>query len=215
MFFKESEIQERLSSQNNLAVKLGLIEPASDTSSPISVMEAHSQTEATIEELPQSNLLQSGIEHRRSGSGRTAGTLNRTPEERQIIAEDAAVFGAAEAARIHGCSQSQAHSYAHGFNTCSQRLPNGESGTSAVNAIEKVRQRAIDKILMAMDLITSEKLDNQTPQAISQVAANLSKIPSNLEPRDNSDVNRGNTVNVVVYSPPVKEERQYKTIKIA
>ena len=201
MFFKESEVQARLSSQNNLAVKLGLI----DSVTPPEM------TEVSVTELAPSNI----VEHKRSGSGRTAGTLNRTPEERMQIAETAALLGSAEAARIHGCSQSQAHSYAHGFNTCSQRLPSNANGESAVNAIEKVRQRAIDKILMAMDLITEEKLDNQTPQAISQVAANLSKIPSNLESRDTGDINRGNTVNVVVYSPPVKEERQYKTIKIA
>jgi hypothetical protein len=201
MFFKESEVQARLSSPNNLAVKMGLIESANSPE----IMEA------SVTEMPPSNI----VEHKRSGSGRTAGTVNRTPEERMQIAEDAAILGSAEAARIHGCSQSQAHSYAHGFNTCAQRLPSNANGESAINAIEKVRQRAIDKILMAMDLITDDKLGNQTPQAISQVAANLSKIPSNLESRDTGDINRGNTVNVVVYSPPVKEERQYKTIKIA
>lgn len=201
MFFKESEVQARLASQNNLAVKLNLISPV-DISSAI---------EAEVSELPPTNI----VEHKRQGSGRTAGTLNRSPEERMEIAETAAILGAAEAARIHGCSQSQAHSYAHGFNTCAQRLPNAEAGESAINSIEKVRSRAIEKILMAMDLINEDKLGNQTPQAISQVAANLSKIPANLESKGTDDINRGNTVNVVVYSPPVKEERQYKTIKIA
>lgn len=198
MFFKESEIQARLSSQKNLAVKMGIIEPASEI-------------EAVVEELPSSNI----SEVRRMGPGRPPGKLNRSDIERAVIAETAAIVGASEAAKIHDCSQSQAHSYAHGFNTCAQRNPNGAVGESAINSIEAVRQRAIDKILMAMDLITEEKLDNQTPTALSQVAANLSKIPSSLESKGTDDINRGNTVNVVVYSPPTKDEKQYKTIKIA
>ena len=197
MFFKESEIQERLSSRKNLAVKLGIIEGSS--------------TEASVSELEQEKI----SEIRRMGPGRPPAKLNRSDIERGIIAETAAILGPTEAGRIHDCSAAQAHSYSHGFNTSGQRLPNAALGDSAVNSIEQVRQRAIEKILQAMDLITPEKMDNQTPAAISQVAANLSKIPANLETRKTDDINRGNTVNVVVYSPPVKDEKQYKTIKIA
>jgi hypothetical protein len=157
------------------------------------------------------------IEHKRSGSGRTPGSLNRTDFERAAIGELSTLTGPTEAAKLTGASISQAHSYSKGFNTSGHRLPNGELGLSVqsmADSIEAVKARAIEKILECMELITPEKLDNSSPVAISQVAMNLSKVAPNLENKV-ADINQNSTATVVIYSPPVSEESRYKTIKVS
>jgi hypothetical protein len=154
------------------------------------------------------------VEHKRSGSGRTPGTLNRTDFERAAIGELAQAIGPSQTANLTGASISQAHSYSKGFNTSGHRLPNAELGISIADSIESVKERAIAKILECMELITPEKLDNASPVAISQVAVNLSKVAPNLENKV-ADINQNSTATVVIYSPPVSEESRYKTIKVS
>ena len=117
------------------------------------------------------------VSHERCGAGRTPGTKNRTNGERQAIGELGHLVGYDRAAEMTGSSNSQAHSYAHGFNTSGHRNPNAELGIAVKDSIEDVKDRAIAKILECMDLITPDKLNNATPLAISQVAMNLSRVP--------------------------------------
>jgi hypothetical protein len=155
------------------------------------------------------------IEHKRSGPGRTKGTLNRTDEDRLAIGELATLVGCNKAAELTGSSNSQAHSYAHGFNTSGHRNPNAALGEAVENSIEAVKERAIAKILECMEVISKEKLDVMSPLAASQVAVNLSKVSPNLENKVPGGINTTNQATVVIYSPPVSEESRYKTIKVS
>jgi hypothetical protein len=155
------------------------------------------------------------IEHKRSGSGRTPGKLNRTDEDRLAIGELATLVGPTEAADLTGASVSQAHSYSKGFNTSGHRNPNAALGEAVENSIEAVKERAIAKILECMEVISKEKLDVMSPLAASQVAVNLSKVSPNLENKVPGGINTTNQATVVIYSPPVSEESRYKTIKVS
>ena len=183
---------------------------ASNNQTPVNL------TEATVEDISEEEaaFIGESVEHRRCGRGRTPGTPNRTTEDRKAIGELAAVVGSSTAANLTGSSQSQAHSYSKGFRTSGHRLPDAELGNAAVNSIESVKERAIEKIMTAMGLIDEDKLNNQTPIALSQIAANLSKIPGNLENKK-SDINQTNQATLVIMTPPMADESNYKTIKIA
>jgi hypothetical protein len=154
------------------------------------------------------------VEHKRSGSGRTPGVLNRTEEDRIAIGELGHAVGYTEAAELSGASVSQVHSYAHGFNSSGHRNPNSELGSAVENSIEAVKERAIAKILECMEVISKEKLDTASPLAVSQIAMNLSKVSPNLENKL-PGINTTNQATVVIYSPPVSEESRYKTIKVS
>ena len=203
------EMERRLADPLNLLVsreslRLGKsIESRSPVSSPDEIIES--------EEKPNGEI----INHKRMGSGRTPGTLNRTDEDRLAIGELASLVGPTEAAELTGASVSQAHAYAHGFNSTGHRNPNEELGKGVSNSIEAVKERAIAKILECMDQITPDKLNNQTPVAISQVAANLSKVPANLENKVPGGINTSAQATVVIYTPPISEESRYKTIKVS
>ena len=155
------------------------------------------------------------IEHKRSGSGRTPGSLNRSDEDRLAIGELASMVGPTEAAELTGASISQAHSYSKGFNTSGHRNPNAELGTGVVNSIEVVKEKAIAKILECMEVMSKEKLDLMNPLAVSQVAMNLSRVSPNLENKVPGGINTSAQATVVIYSPPVSEESRYKTIKVS
>jgi len=206
----KEEMNRRLSDPLNLLVMRESLRQNSGTPVP---------SESAITEVTESELEYSAVgetvEHIRSGPGRTPGTKNRTDEERIAIGELGHAVGYKTAAELVGASSSQVHSYAHGFNSSGHRNPNAELGLAVKDSIEDVKERAIEKILECMDLITPEKLNNATPLAISQVAVNLSRVSPNLENKVPGGINTDNRATVVIYSPPVSEESRYKTIKVS
>lgn len=75
----------------------------------------------------------------------------------------------------------------------------------------QIKDEAASKMLLAMGLITEEKLENLKARELSMVASNLAKVHDSFNPKA---AQVGPTVNLVVYSPEVREEKSFKIVEI-
>jgi hypothetical protein len=64
----------------------------------------------------------------------------------------------------------------------------------------------------ALNLLTPISMEGEKPKDISSIAANLSRVHSNLRDRDGE---RGANVNVTIYSPKQKELKDYESIEVS
>jgi len=75
---------------------------------------------------------------------------------------------------------------------------------------EEVKNRAIDKMMLSMGLITEEGLSKLNAVGLASVATNLSKVAKNIDPPQA----QGPLINLVIYSPETRSEDSYKIIEI-
>jgi|SRR5215471_2662309 len=77
--------------------------------------------------------------------------------------------------------------------------------------IDAIKDQASEKMLLAMGLITPEKLEKLKATDLSRVAADLSRAISDVTPKNQT---QGAAVNLVIYAPEVKPEDRYKIVEI-
>lgn len=75
----------------------------------------------------------------------------------------------------------------------------------------QIKQAAIDKMMLAMGLITQERLEKMKATDMANVAASMAKVHETFSPRQNA---QAAAINLVIYSPEVRAEESYKTIEI-
>lgn len=75
----------------------------------------------------------------------------------------------------------------------------------------EIQDTALMKLMQSLNLIDEDKLGECDARQLSQVAANLSKVSSSLDPKQEGGL--GNT-HVIVYAPERKEERSYKVVDV-
>lgn len=92
-----------------------------------------------------------------------------------------------------------------------------EQGRTRVNEVEvekrlnQVQDVAMNKLLESLGYISSEKLDKCKATDLSSIAANMSKVVSNVRTKNDQT---GPIVNVNVYAPELRNERTFKTIEV-
>ena len=79
------------------------------------------------------------------------------------------------------------------------------------SGINRVRDLAIEKTLIALGAMTPDKFESADLKSLSSVAANLSRVVDKTTERERD---RNTTVNVVLYSPVAKSESDFKVIDI-
>ena len=77
----------------------------------------------------------------------------------------------------------------------------------------KIKDMALMKTMLALGLIDDEKLSDLDARGLSHVALNTSKIVSAIE--GNAQASNNQNVNVLVYSPQVREEAHYTQIEVS
>jgi hypothetical protein len=78
------------------------------------------------------------------------------------------------------------------------------------NAIERVRELALDKLMESLGLLTEEKVKKSTARDISVVAANMSRVVENVTPKQ-----VGGNVQLVLYAPNrVANESDFAIVEI-
>ena|SRR5438128_726039 len=108
--------------------------------------------------------------------------------------------GQKEIAREFGVSQAEV-SY----------LKTGRARSSARASIERVQERAIERLMESLGLLTNEKIEKCNAVNISAIASNLAKVVNQTSP-GNLD---GSGVNLVVYAPQVRNEKYYKSVEVS
>lgn len=133
------------------------------------------------------------------------------PEMRVLIGALAKISGPTATARAFGTDPNRALLHAHG------KVNQGdEPREELVEGIDKtlapIRKSAIDKLQMALDAITEDKINTtKSVKDVSAVAANLSRIVEKTAPiKEKAAVNGG--IAVHIYRPEMKSEEDYKVI---
>jgi len=92
-----------------------------------------------------------------------------------------------------------------------------EQGRTKVNEVavqsklDSIQDKAMEKLLESLGYISSDKLDKCKATDLSSIAANLSKVVSNVRTKTDQT---GPVVNVNVYAPELRNERTFKTIEV-
>lgn len=145
-------------------------------------------------------------------TGRGEGNKELPENLRSTIGTLARVSGVSKTADAFGLNYATVQDAK--FGTVSGRESPSES---LVQSIEKelkpIRNAALEKMLMAIDNITEEKIAVAKPGELSRIAANLSQVIKNsIVP--NFDANDGRNNQVVIYAPHQKPESEFDTIEV-
>ena len=76
---------------------------------------------------------------------------------------------------------------------------------------DRVSELALNQLLGTLGLLTPDSMVGEKPKDIANVAASLSKVVSNMTPKETRD---SANIQVVIYAPPQKSEDNYKTLDV-
>jgi len=145
--------------------------------------------------------------------GRPKGRINRTHEEREIIAGEALIHGNDYASRKYGIAPSTISAYTHGAtSSASYTEPDDELMKSVSNQRLKIAHVAHGKLSEALDQITSDKLASANLRTIASVAQSMSAIVKNMEP-EVAPQNSQN-INFTFYAPKTRSEDSFDVIDL-
>ena len=89
---------------------------------------------------------------------------------------------------------------------------NERIGAARQERIEAVQDQALNKLMSSLGLITEDKMANAKLTDLSRVAVDMSRIIDKTGPKD---ANNGQpVVNLTLYCPTVKSERDYKVVEV-
>ncbi len=139
---------------------------------------------------------------------------SETPEiVREFIASEV-IAGASpdELSESFNISKSSISAYKHSAtSTSSYHSPNEQLARSNNETRQRIIGPAQDRLIKAIEAITSEKLDKAKVNVASQVAANMSQIIKNIEPDSSVVVNQNR---VIIYKPRLSDESDFETIVV-
>lgn len=154
----------------------------------------------------EDNLL---VKHDRCGAGRRDGDTEIPDFLRKLIGITTKVSGPTKAAKVFGVSQPTASTAARG--EISPGVPNPELKAHINEKIADARERAVQGVLSALNLVP-EKIDgNVKLKDLTQVAKDLSFVADKLAPADEK-MPRG--AQVIFYTPPAAQLESYDIIDI-
>jgi len=141
------------------------------------------------------------------------GDKKETPESlRALIAQDSLNQNgtAKQIAQAYGVSESSVNAYKGGA-TSTDRMVNGKLDKDLVSRNEKIGKRAQNKMRLAIEHITKEKLEAAKVGEISQVAANMARVVEKTLPKVPENVTQNN---IIFYSPQQIGEGNYDVIDV-
>ncbi len=167
-------------------------------------------------ELANSQSISVSAEIRTIKKGRGSGTVNVPSSVRKVIGEEAITHGHASGkilANLLGVkSESSVSAYQKGAtSTALMDRPDPDLLDHVNEARQKVTTAAREKLTLAIDAITKEKLNDASPRVAAGVAKDMSAVVKNMEP---SDSERGNSTKFVFFVPPMKTEEQFEVIDV-
>jgi len=100
-----------------------------------------------------------------------------------------------------------------GYLTKQARKEEEEKKSSVREAFltQALQNVASEKMLLAMGLITEEKLATLKARELAQISSSLASVVSATSPKNASP---GTAINLVVYAPEVRQESSYKMVEI-
>lgn len=148
--------------------------------------------------------------------GRGAGRENIPDTVRKLIGGEAITNGhgsGKELAGLLGVSESSVSAYQKGA-TSTATINEPQPGLLAHINQERVKvaKKAREKLTLAIDAITEEKLNGASPRVASGVAKDMSAVVRDMEPVSERD--REDDTKFVFFVPPMKKEEQFEVIDV-
>jgi|SRR5215510_7418745 len=188
MFLNEEESNERLSSLDNLVNRLN----------------------GTSKRDYRSGLDQDLINRKIHNGGRRPQRTEDSEEEKAEIAKDALIHGPTEAARMHDTTISRASLLSKGITT-HRNGTNQELMERVSSKKEILHEKALDILVGALGNIDENINEVKKVTDLSAIAANISKVAERLSPKT-IHTETGPRVQVVVYTPRIKDSSEYEEI---
>jgi len=145
--------------------------------------------------------------------GRGAGVENLTEGMRQLIAEEALVSGRTiqDIADEYGISRDAVNAYKHGATSeATYNQPNANLLEKVIEVKDNIKTQAQNKLLLAIQSLTDQKISSAKAKDIAGIAKDMSSVIRNVEGPDGPTFNNSK---VLIYSPRLKEEDDYKVIE--
>lgn len=173
----------------------------------LTVLEAQSRLSSTDNLLNKLELRE--LKHNK---GNSVGVKGRGIEIQAKAAALAHVLPSKDVQRITGYGPAHINRLKQGIT--SENVPfapvNEELKEKTEEKLKVIRDEAVKKLMLAMGMITPDKLEKCEARDLSIVAGNMSKIVERTIPKESST----NTVNLVVYSPQQKSLRDFEVVEI-
>ena len=77
-------------------------------------------------------------------------------------------------------------------------------------AINEVRDRALDRLMHSLGLITDDKLSGCSAKDLSVIASNMGRVVEKVTPKTEGPDN----INFIIYSPELKKEQAFDVVEI-
>lgn len=210
MFLDEETAKSRLNSESNLINRiLGI----SNSNSEISDSDSDSEIQRNLNlEFPEKSNLVSESKSRvlnKNRSGRLKGIPDFDPMTNEIAGTLAHFDTQKNVARAFGMTQANVGLLENGR----ERKRDPELNDRIERNLGIVRDKALDRLLSSIDLITEDKLESIGAKDLSTVASNLSRVVEKTLPkREESRVNS----QLIVYAPTILNsgEDKYSVIDV-
>lgn len=116
-------------------------------------------------------------------------------------------------ARELGVSESSVSAYQNGAtSTASMDRPDPSLLEHVNEAKNNVAIKAREKLTLAIDAITADKLKDSSPRVAAGVAKDMSAVVKNMEPSSEGAAQNGTSF--VFFVPPMKTENQFEVIDV-
>lgn len=178
--------------------------------------------EAFAEKLVKGIAINNGSGHRETGvKGRVTGDKQVPPIFREVIAIQSNLGVDRKAlADNFGVTREHIHNLHNGrVNTKAEIAKSGERDSDVElrknldNALGKVRDKALDRIMASLNFMDDDKLEHQSARELSQIGSNLSRILGTTMPKHEGPV-QNNQFNTVIYAPETKPEHTYEVVEV-
>jgi predicted transcriptional regulator len=147
--------------------------------------------------------------------GRGEGNVEVPEGLRKIIGEEAAINGRASALEIadkFGISPSSVSAYTHGSN--STATYDSQPGLEGINnAKQRVAKKARNKLIIALNSLTKEKIENAKAKDIAGVAKDMAAVIKTMEP-EVQKTNGSSGPTFIFYSPQMRREEVYDIVRV-
>lgn len=141
-------------------------------------------------------------------------SLNLDDEKRKEIATLALTSGLTidEVSRLTGSSPDAVNAYKHGARSEATYNEKDNPVGDHVREIKgEVTERATNKLMLAIEALTGEKVNASKARDIAGIAKDMSAVIKNMS--NESGMNISNS-KVIVYQPRIKEEDDYVSISV-
>ena len=149
--------------------------------------------------------------------GRSTGDVNVPDSLRKIIGETNELDSRTEAiqlGRAFGISPSSVSAYANGAtSTDSYNEPKPELKNHINEAKERIGKKARARLREALEHLTADKLSEAKAVELASVAKSMSSISKEMEPE--SDHNKLDTPQYIIYAPQFRDERSFEVIQVS